>query len=110
MIARTQPIVSCLAKRFHGLITLNARFARLLWTAVSLSAILASNAVASPDWWSIDSNSALEAGTRGESVEQHLSTDMDYTLWTYDPVSFDTDQGDHIDKVQAVVQIGRAHV
>ncbi len=107
MIARTQPIVSCLAKRFHGLITLNARFAILLWAAMSLSAILASNAVASPDWWSIDSNSALEAGTRGESVEQHLSTDMDYTLWTHDPAAFDVNQGDRIDTEQVMVPVVR---
>ncbi len=107
MIARTQRAASCRAKRFHGLITLNARFAILLWAAMSLSTVLASNAVASPDWWSIDSNSAQEAGTRGESVEQHLSTDINYTLWTHDPASFDADQGDRIDTEQVVIPVVR---
>ena len=103
MIARTQCLAKQFARRCHGLTTLNARHALLLWAAMCLSAILASSAVASPDWWSIDSNSALEVGTRGESVEKHLSTDQDYTLWSHDPTTFDADQGDRIATEQVVV-------
>jgi len=75
----------------------------LLWVALFFSAILASNADASPDWWSIDSNSALDAGTRGESVEKHLSTDQNFTLWGHDPDIFTADHGDRIETQQVTV-------
>ena len=59
MIARSHGLAKQFAKRCHGLTTLNARHAMLLWAAMSLIAILASSAVASPYWCSIYSNSAL---------------------------------------------------
>ena len=103
MIARTRQIARRLAKMFHGFTTLSHCLLVLLWVVLDLSAILASDAVASPDWWSIDSNSALEAGTRGESVEQHLSTDQNYTLWAHDPAVFAADYGDRIETEQVMI-------
>ncbi|MEJ2470315.1 MAG: OmpA family protein [Desulfuromonadales bacterium] len=103
MIARTNQRPRFLARIFHGITTHNLRIPLLLWLAMLLAALFVNRAVASEDWWSVDSNRAVQISPRGESVEQHLSTDQNFTLWAHDPALFDADQGDRIETEQVTV-------
>ena len=104
MTDRTARLVRHLADTLPtmGLTTL-VQSAMFLVAAMVLGVFFSSGAEAATDWWSVDSNSAFDTGTRGETVEQHLSTDQEYKLWSQDPEMVNENQGDRIETEQVVV-------
>lgn len=84
-------------------ITTLVPIAMFLGAAMVLGVCFHSSAEAATDWWSVDSNSTFDTGTRGETVEQHLSTDQEYKLWAQDPKMVKENQGDRIEAEQVVV-------
>jgi flagellar motor protein MotB len=104
MIDRTVRTVRHLADAMPRMAaTTLAQIAIFLSAAMVLGVFFFSDAEAATDWWSVDSNNAYDAGTRGKTVEQHLSTDQEFKLWAQDPDMIYENQGDRIEAEQVVV-------